>query len=81
MASYILSVKEPGDVPSRADVGGEVNKDARKKGREVKGQDEMCTHHRVPRALPCAKRSCGCRGGLGAGQPGAGVWGGGEVQC
>ena len=62
MASYILSIKEPGDVSSRADVGGEVNKDARKKGREVKGQDEMCTHHRVSRALPCPKRSYGCRG-------------------
>jgi len=75
MASYILSDNEPGDVPSRADDGGEVNKDARKKGGEVKGQDETCTHHGVPRALPCPKKSCGCRGGMGSGQAGVGVGG------
>lgn len=42
MASYVRSVKEL-DVPSRADVGMEVYKDARKKGREVKGQMK-CVH-------------------------------------
>ena len=39
MASYIFSDKKPaGDMPNRVDVGGKVNKDARKKGREAEGQ-------------------------------------------
>ena len=39
MASYIFSEKKPaGDMPNRVDVGGKVNKDARKKGREAEGQ-------------------------------------------
>ena len=78
MASYIFSDKKPArDMPNRVDVGGKVNKDARKKGREAKGQDEVCTQHGVLRALPCPKRCCGCRDGVGAGQAGAGIGAGG----
>lgn len=49
-----------------------LNKDVPKVGKVVKGQDETCTRYTVLRAIPCPKGSCGCRGGMAAGQ--AGGW-------
>ena len=41
-------------------------------GKVVKGQDETYTRYTVLRAIPCPKGSCGCGGGMAAGQ--AGGW-------